>query len=237
MDFFGHIQTALAELPPHITIKWLLLATVSIVIVILITVEQRRMYRYYQRLTSHASKEDSSVAEYSLKLLSLSTRNKFLFSISFLIMTFSVIVYDVRQQHMTASHEVEIAQRMAEDCEARINAQTAKTTSAISAASEESLDRIKQKYEQIFVNFYLLQKCGSASVEDFSLLHSAILTELRQLNADADLAKKIINTAKSTFDELYKDFNCKDAKAKEIAIQFQEHRKNALNTISSDFNL
>lgn len=222
MEELVHFRDLIVSMPAYLTIKWLVLAGISILIIALITLEQRKMSRYYQRLTSHASVEDASAAEYSLKLLTISTRNKFLFSTSFLILTFSVIFYDVRQQRMLEQHDADAARQLAAECESKSD----KSAATAPAGDEDAtaLDEAKRKYEKQLVNFYLLRKCNMAGADEFAIVQAAMLAETKQLGADASFASQTQATAKSAFNELYKDFNCSSKKLDEISKQFQSDK-------------
>jgi hypothetical protein len=209
-----HLVHWVDALPPYTLLKWLLLFGISVAVIVMMGIEQKRMQRYYQRLATHASREDVAAMEYALSLLTLSSRNKLLFSLSFLIITLSVVFYDVKQHfsHVVPASTAEAQQAACPAAEQPLAPLPTVTdlppTNAEEEANAQNLDRLKRSYEQAYVNFYILHRCQQADVSDMALLNSAFLVDLVGLKASSSFPLDVRATAKSTFDELYKNYDC-----------------------------
>ncbi len=73
---------------------------------------------------------------------------------------------------------------------------------------ELSMDAIKEKYEELFVSYYYLKRCGVIDKRDFHLMNAALIYELTELNAPAGIRKNILTAARGTHDELYAEASC-----------------------------
>lgn len=230
----------LHSLPLTTSLKWAALAVISIVILIILTLEQRRMYRYYHRLSSHASSQDTAAMEYSLKLLSLSSRNRMLFALSFIVLILSVVFYDIKQQlaDLDVAGEVPAPAPAAIACEPAPQPPIAvETTAPKDDVNDQALDRIKRDYEQAYVNFYILHKCKVTDINDISLMNSAFLQDLSKLKATASFPLEVRATAKSTFDELYSKFDCNSPTLPQVKKNHQDYLEGVRKSLSAHFSL
>lgn len=78
----------------------------------------------------------------------------------------------------------------------------------LSEEAENKLDVLKRQYEELFINYYYLKRCGAIEPESFHLMNSALTHELTQLNAPAGIRKHILTAAKGTHDEMYASASC-----------------------------
>lgn len=75
---------------------------------------------------------------------------------------------------------------------------------------QEALDMLKQEFEGLFINYYVLQKCNLGTAQDFHILHSALMYRLSDLSAPANIRQNILDAAHGSFTELYAEQDCKD---------------------------
>ncbi len=224
---------------PQTAIKWGVLIFVSGGAVFFLALEQRRLYKYYQRLTAHATSQDSAALDYSMQLLRRLSRNVLLISLTFVFLTFSVIVFDLKRHHAEELQKVIASQHAAPPEETTIT--TSVTSDAAQAtrqreAMEKELDTIKRKYEQAFVNFYILQRCGEASLNDILILNSAMMHELSAYDVSAAFQNNVRQAAIGTFKEMYGDMQCEEETISAIAAQHRLYISRVRESLNENFN-
>jgi hypothetical protein len=75
-------------------------------------------------------------------------------------------------------------------------------------ASKSNL--IKSRYEELLVNYLLMDKCKKTEINDYDIITSALDKDIAEANAPQHLAADILDAAKGSFDELYSDIYCGD---------------------------
>lgn len=75
---------------------------------------------------------------------------------------------------------------------------------------ENTIDKIKTRYEGILVNYLLLKKCGKTGTSDYQLITSAMQKELLSQSTPTRLKYDILTAAKGSYDEIYARSNCND---------------------------
>lgn len=80
--------------------------------------------------------------------------------------------------------------------------------SGMDEAQQVELDTIKQEFEGLFINYYMLKKCNLGSRQDFHIMNSALMYRLNTLNAPSGIRQNILNAANGSFDELYTEQVC-----------------------------
>lgn len=235
-DIPSYLSSLLGLAPVGTTLKWAALVLLTVAIVVLISAEQRKMQRYYQRLTSHATSQDTAALDYSLKLLSISARNKLLFSLSFMILTFSIIFYDLKQLHF------DTVAALRDRCEPATQAAAPPPPTVVvikeggDAVQETTLDTLKRTYEQAFINYYLLHACGKVETSDALVINGALTQEMSTLNAPASLPVDIRQAAKSTYQELYANFDCNNDKVEDVLRQHRQYIQATVTNLSPYVN-
>jgi len=219
--------------PSDLTIKWMLIIGVAFLCITLISYEQRKMRRYYQRLVSHASSQDTAAIDYALQLLSISARNRLLFAVAFLLLSFSVVFYDMKQLHQ--------ANDLMVHCEDTAQGNAPQPVTVVKADNdtdvlERQLDSLKRDYEQAFINYYLLESCNQASVKDALVISGALTHELSLMQAPASLVKNIRESAQSTYQELYADFDCASSDLAPIVQRHQQYVTSIVSNLSEHIN-
>ncbi len=94
-------------------------------------------------------------------------------------------------------------------------------------STELALDTLKQKYEELFINYYYLKRCNRILPRDFHLMSAALTHELSMLNAPLIIRKNILSAAKGTHDEMYASMECKE----DIALPMQNKIAAYLQTV------
>ncbi len=94
------------------------------------------------------------------------------------------------------------------------------TFSEENAQSQSHMDRLKQKYEQLLVTYYILEKCTYASVEQFQSIQDLILNDLRTSGGEVEILTKIVDASKGLYDEMYSRTDCKDPRMLQTKQQF-----------------
>lgn len=222
-----YLVDLLHSVPAYTAIKWGLLLFISLAILALLTVEHKRMHRYYQRLAAHATSHDSAALDYSLHLLNVSTRNKIFFALSFIVLTLSVVFYDLKQQHyerMNAMERIDAQSDRSKCIEASEDVTALKPIQALAMPAEtvnaqpaiisgeeyeKTLDSIKRDYEQLYINYYILKQCDRINPEAISQIDGALKTQLMQFDAWSESFVSNLKTASyTTWTELYKNTDC-----------------------------
>ncbi len=80
-----------------------------------------------------------------------------------------------------------------------------------SAVPQATLNTIKTRYENLFVNYYFHSRCGSATQDDYLLLNTLLLEELASAGAGARMQQNILTAARGSYDEVYAKADCKNA--------------------------
>ena len=77
-------------------------------------------------------------------------------------------------------------------------------------AREALIDRIQAFYEDAFISYYYLNKCGVAKKDDNETLYRAMLAELAPQKAE-EAAKKVIDAAQGSFEVIYSQSPCDES--------------------------
>jgi hypothetical protein len=96
---------------------------------------------------------------------------------------------------------------------APINSNDTKTTmrdlfESPASNAENTIDKIKTRYEGVLVNYLLLKKCGKTGASDYQLITSAMQSELSTNSAPERLKYDILTAAKGSYDEIYARSTC-----------------------------
>lgn len=75
-------------------------------------------------------------------------------------------------------------------------------------ARESALDKLKQRYETLFVNYYYLAHCDAAGPEDEKSLTAAMRIALSEARAPAPMEANILTAARGTYREVYSRSPC-----------------------------
>lgn len=73
---------------------------------------------------------------------------------------------------------------------------------------QNALDSLKRRYENLYINYHVLQRCNTNSKTDYHLITSALMRQLGQLNAPARQQQNIANAAHGSYSELYVGLEC-----------------------------
>jgi len=79
-----------------------------------------------------------------------------------------------------------------------------------SSDAENTIDKIKTRYEGVLVNYLLLKKCGKTGSLDYQIITSAMQSELSANSAPARLKYDILTAAKGSYDEIYARSTCNE---------------------------
>lgn len=71
-----------------------------------------------------------------------------------------------------------------------------------------ALDTLKKRYEELFINYLLLSRCGLATTDDYHVLNSALARDLASVSGPARLQYDIWTAAQGSYRELYAKAVC-----------------------------
>ena len=74
--------------------------------------------------------------------------------------------------------------------------------------TQSGMDEIKKRYEDIFVIYMFLQKCGKINSEDYGIIINGLTHEMASLNAPPNLQSNIISAAQDAYKEVYAQSPC-----------------------------
>ncbi len=93
-------------------------------------------------------------------------------------------------------------------------------------------DNIKHRYEELMVNYFLMDKCGKASNQDYQIIMSVLQKEIADAHVPARLKDDILTAAKGSYDELYSHSDCADPAIANLAAQYHNYISNLSKKIS-----
>lgn len=202
-------QHSMVNMPMETWLRW------GIVLLLIVAVlwwhhRQNSTFRNYLQSQSKASPLSTRLCQLA------STRSLELFgALSILFLT--LLFYDTRinqrdqyifflqsqladRAQVITAHEAQIA--------AQKKALKAASINEMTEAQQDALDMLKPQFENLFINYYYLRACDSASTQDFHLMNSALMYELNRLDAPANLRRNILQAAKGSYEELYALHEC-----------------------------
>lgn len=94
------------------------------------------------------------------------------------------------------------------------------------ANSDASLDMLKEKYETLFINHYILRKCGLQGQKEYSRLNAVYLNEVKKLSLPPNFKKNLLLAAKGSYEELYADIACDNASTHQLLGQMNDFLEN-----------
>lgn len=74
--------------------------------------------------------------------------------------------------------------------------------------SEEKLDTLKQRYEDLLISFFLLDRCGKTAPQDIELINNFMTKELDAAGATASLREGVFSAAQGSYESVYADTPC-----------------------------
>lgn len=159
----------------------------------------------------------------------------------FFALILTLVFYDTRllkdrQQLAETRSAVEKAQTQLAQTQAELAIKSAALEEAtrLDSSTEETqskLDAIKQRFEELFINYYYLQRCGLSKPEDFHIMNSALMYELTQLNAPAGIRQNILTAAKGTHDELYAQASCAPEETTPMQESVRQYLQSVIDTL------
>lgn len=165
----------------------------------------------YANKLKAAGREQDALGQ---KLLSLSFDRAF--QVLFLWgIVLSVLVYSQQKQTGPLLQEIEVlkadlaySQEQLEAAQADEGPQLDPIPDTGSEEYQARLDKLKENFEQLYINYYYLKRCGQTAPDDFHLMNSALLYALSELNAPSNLQFSIQTAAKGSHDEMYAESPC-----------------------------
>lgn len=73
---------------------------------------------------------------------------------------------------------------------------------------EEKLDTLKQRYEDLLISFFLLDRCGQTAPQDIELINNYMTKELAAAGAAPSLREGIFSAAQGSYESVYSDTPC-----------------------------
>lgn len=205
-------EHSFSQLDQSTYLRWGALALVALMVLIWHLRQNRQFNSYLDSRKKH-----SPVS----RQLSLLARNRSaMVLLLFIALILAVAFYDTRidrfQERLVAAQtdavllELDLADSAMQLSLLRQDLERAEKVAGFDETQQAELDTVKQEFEGLFINYYLLKKCGRASIEDFHIMHSALMYRLAQLNAPSGIRAKILDAASGSFTELYATQPCDD---------------------------
>ena len=88
---------------------------------------------------------------------------------------------------------------------------------------QAELDRLKKRYEEIFINNMFMKKCGKAKPADIHIIISALSQDMASINAPGRLQYDILNSARGSYREMYADSPCESDAAKALEAHYSQY--------------
>lgn len=98
--------------------------------------------------------------------------------------------------------------------------------------NQSAMDRIKKRYEDLFVNYMFLKKCGKSSEADYHIINSALSQEMASVNAPGRLQYDILTSAQGSYNEMYAQSDCDAPESEALLAQYKDY----IAAISREFN-
>jgi len=86
-----------------------------------------------------------------------------------------------------------------------------------------TIDDIKTRYEDLLVTYFLMQKCGKASENDYNLIIASMQKEIVALQAPIRLQYDTLTAAKGSYEELYSNNDCAKSNLVDTETQFRSY--------------
>lgn len=99
---------------------------------------------------------------------------------------------------------------------------------------QSAMDDIKKRYEDILVLHLFMSKCGFAQPADYSIITSALAKEISATEAPGRMHADTIETAKSSFNELYAQSPCDGETITPLRQQYQDFVQGLQNNFLAD---
>lgn len=74
--------------------------------------------------------------------------------------------------------------------------------------AQDTLDRIKERYEETLVNYFFLRQCNKAGDEEYRIIMGALQAQLQQRMAPASMVQNILLAAQGSYNEIYSRLPC-----------------------------
>lgn len=108
--------------------------------------------------------------------------------------------------------------------------QEARTIAGMDETQQAALDALKGHYENLYINYYVLQRCNTNSKADYHVITSALMRDLARLNAPAAQQQKIHEAAQGSHRELYATLECNSPEVKTMAANMRSYLDSVITT-------
>ncbi|MCH2548126.1 MAG: hypothetical protein MK052_11030, partial [Alphaproteobacteria bacterium] len=151
-----------------------------------------------------------------------------------------IVFYDIKIS--SQSYRSEAAQQIITDQQNQIityekqyavidqQVKTAMNMGGFDEVQQQQFDALKQEFEGLFINYYVLKKCGLSSTQDFHIMNSALMYRLNQLNAPSAIRRNILDAANGSYVELYADQACEDHRLESMQTSIREYLRSVVET-------
>lgn len=229
--------SALADITPEMWIRWGIIATAWLLVIFW---HRRQNKAFRQYILSHSNTR-STVSDRLSQLAY--NRSLEVWFVGFLLLA-GVVFYDLRYHRLERSaSDMEIRMAEAEQAvnayQSRIRTQStaleeAQRLAGMNDAQQRELDVLKPKYEDLFINHYILKRCNFSAPEEFHIINSALVYELNRLNAPAKMRQNIMLAAKGSYDELYSELDCTGADMTPMRARMQAYLQSIVTNIQDE---
>lgn len=209
IDYFRN-NHAIEGLTTPIFIKWGGITLIWLIFAFLYQNQNKAFFEYIRSTKKRTLLND--------RLSQLACSRAFEMLGIFFVLILSMIYYDTRlnkseQDLRVAQGTITASTQKIDTLESSIEEKDQEITSATTSPKslenmEKMLDTLKEKYEELFINYYYLKRCKAITPIEFHLMNSGLIQELTDLNAPAGIRKNILVAAKGTHDEMYINASC-----------------------------
>lgn len=159
----------------------------------------------------------------------------------FIVLLCATVFYDTRL-HKSAQDIQELQEQLAHATDEnaayaqqlrmhRSALEEAQRMAGLDETQQDALDALKQRYEDLFINYYVLKRCNASQPQDFHIMNSALVYELNRLNAAAGVRQNILNAARGSYEELYAELACDTPEIGVMRQNMQQYLQSVIATI------
>lgn len=189
-------------------------------------------YLYFRNIHTRQEKriaQDRARHALASQLNAAYARTLHLFWVPLAMLFMAYIVYADMTLHQQKHriHALSLALSESRDAHEQTIAELAALQSAPpELITEAMLDTLKERYEMLFINHYILRKCGLHGQTEYNRLNTIYEQETRSLPLPADFRRNIHIAAKGSFDELYDQVPCNSGHIRTLSTRMGEFLEN-----------
>lgn len=97
--------------------------------------------------------------------------------------------------------------------------------------SQKSISDIKTRYEELLATYLLMEKCGKAGQNDYTIIMTSLQKEINAIQAPVRLQNDTLSAAKGSYEELYSSTDCSKPSLKDTEKQYNSYIQSLSRTL------